>query len=340
MSTALAVQDTKTLRDLLNSPGMIESMRQVLPKHLTPDRLVKMALVAASKQPKLLQCTGVSICKAVMTASELGLDCSGTLGSGYLVPYKTECQFIPGYRGLIDLARRSGQISRIESHIVYKQDEFTVEFGLDQKLIHRPYFGADRQEGRDNVVCVYGIAELRDNTKQLEVMTVSQIEAIRRRSPAGNSGPWCEHWEEMARKTVVRRLCKYLPMSAELERALTIENELEPIDTEILPPKTTSAVERLTSKLGVLPPPDEQADAGVDEQPTMSETGGSPHDDVIEMLSKKCECSNQEALAVLNKKSKPLGAMDFLSLPVEKLASIRSMIQTGNIKVEPEPATA
>lgn len=219
------VRSKQGLQTLLNDPQMQSSIAQVLPRHITPERVVKMALVAASRQPKLLSCTKESICKAIITASELGLDCSGTLGSGYIIPYGNEATFIPGYRGLIDLARRSGQISNIQAHVVYKQDFFEFELGTDMKLVHKPHIAANRDESKQAIVCAYAIAELTDGTRQIEVMTISQIEGIRKRSKAGNNGPWVTDFAEMARKTVVRRLCKYLPLSPELEKALQIDNE-------------------------------------------------------------------------------------------------------------------
>ncbi len=224
--TAVAtVGDKNQLNALLSREAVQKSLADVLPKHLTPERVVKMALVAASRQPTLLKCTSESFLKAIMTSAELGLDCSGTLGSGYLVPFYNkgvqEVQFIPGYRGLIDLARRSGSIARIESRIVYAQDVFEIEYGLDQKLIHKPKLTGDRGD----IVCVYGIAELTDGTNQVEVMTIDEVEAIRKRSKAGDSGPWRTDFGEMARKTVIRRLVKYLPLSTELEKALVVSDE-------------------------------------------------------------------------------------------------------------------
>lgn len=209
------------------------AIADVLPRHVTPERVAKMALVAASRQPKLYECTRESLAKSLMTASELGLDCSGTLGSGYLVPYwnknirAREAQFIIGYRGLIDLARRSGQISQIEAHVVYENDDFDIQYGTDPCIVHRPNMDGEPGEMK----CVYAVAVLRDGTKQTEVMTRSQIDGIMRRSSSkdqdGNPyGPWVTDYTEMARKTVVRRLCKYLPLSAEMETALAAEDSI------------------------------------------------------------------------------------------------------------------
>lgn len=229
MTQALAktITDKGTLEGLMANGTFQESLKTVLPQHLTPERVVKMALVAASRQPLLFKCTKESFLQAIMKAAELGIDCSGTLGRGYLIPYYNsklsayEAQFLVGYQGLIELARRSGNIARIESRVVYEKDKFTVEYGLDQKLIHTPLLASDRGQ----MQCVYAIAEMTDGSRQLEVMTISEVESIRNRSKAKDSGPWKTDYAEMARKTVIRRLAKYLPLSTELQKAFEADDE-------------------------------------------------------------------------------------------------------------------
>jgi recombination protein RecT len=220
-------QAKKNLEGLLRREEFQRSLADVAPKHITKERIVKLALVAASRQPKLFECTPQSFLQSVMKSAELGLDCVGTLGQGYLVPYYNgkikafECQFIVGYQGLIELARRSGNISRIESRVVYEKDEFVVEYGLEPKLIHKPYLGGDRGK----IVCVYAIAELKDGSRQVEVMTLDEVERIRDRSKAKDGGPWITDFAEMARKTVIRRLAKYLPLSPELAKAIETDDQ-------------------------------------------------------------------------------------------------------------------
>jgi len=227
MNTNQLANAKKNLEGLLNSEQFQRSLADVAPKHITKERIVKLALVAASRQPRLFECTPQSFLQSVMKAAELGLDCVGTLGQGYLVPYYNskiksyECQFIAGYQGLIELARRSGNIARIESRVVYEKDAFEVEYGLNQKLVHKPYLGGDR----GNIVCVYAIAELKDGSKQLEVMTIDEVNRIRDRSKAKDSGPWVTDFAEMARKTVVRRLAKYLPLSPDLVKAIETDDQ-------------------------------------------------------------------------------------------------------------------
>lgn len=259
---------TKRKKDM---GGMLEKMKdrmaQVLPKHVTPERLVKTALVAINKTPKLLEATPESVCGAMMNAASLGLDVSGVLGSAYLVPFNvnkgdqdnprwvTECQLIIGYRGMIELARRSGEIKRVESHVVYSNEHFECEYGLHPRLEHRPNFDNDRGEFR----CVYAIAELTDGATQVEVMTKHQIDLAKQASQTGRKGwgPWIDHYDEMARKTVVRRLCKYLPLSPELVEALTLEatadnGESQPIDVDIIPDEALNASksDRMAERLG------------------------------------------------------------------------------------------
>ena len=212
---------------ILSDESFAKSLRDVIPKHLTPDRIVKMALVAASRQPKLFECTSQSFLQSVMKSAELGLDCAGTLGQGYLVPYYNtkikalECQFIAGYQGLINLARRSGHIKRIESRTVYENDTFEVEYGLNQKPNHTPNLKGERGK----IVCVYAVAELKDGSSQLEVMTIGEVEGIKNRSKAKGSGPWITDFGEMARKTVIRRIAKYLPLSPELAKAIETDDQ-------------------------------------------------------------------------------------------------------------------
>jgi recombination protein RecT len=249
-----------TLRDLLEKSK--PKLAEVMPKHMSADRLMRIAIAACSRTPALLQCTPMSVLNAVMQGAQLGLEPGGPLGDAYLVPYKDQCQFIPGYRGLISLARRSGQIQSIEAHVVHAKDKFTCRYGLDSKLEHEP----DWSEDPGPVVAVYAVAKLKDGGTQCEVMTKTQVDKIRARSKASGSGPWVSDYEEMARKTVVRRLCKYLPLSVELAQALEADSSAEddsatfvslPPTEEARPTRTEKVKETLraaTSTVTVEPP--------------------------------------------------------------------------------------
>jgi len=200
-----------------------------LPRHMTADRLARIALTNIRMTPQLLNCSVESLMGAIMQAAQLGLE-PGPLGHAYLVPYGRECTLIIGYKGLIDLARRSDQIVSIAAHIVYEHDDFEVTYGLEEHLIHRPVF-----ENRGKPKLAYMVAKLKDGGHVVEVMTVEEIEAVRKRSKAANSGPWVTDWSEMARKTVVRRGAKYLPLAIEVQKAIAAD---ETVKTEIAPDMT------------------------------------------------------------------------------------------------------
>ena len=242
----------KQLQALLESRK--DSIAAVLPKHLNADRLLKIALVAVSKNELLMKCSQTSILQSVMTAAQLGLDCGGALGSAYLVPFfdnkksAYECQLVIGYRGLIDLARRSGQIVSIEARIVYEGDTFDLDYSIEgAKLTHKPCLDGDPGPMR----LVYGVACLKDGGHQFELMTKAQIEKIKAISQTGkkNFGPWRDHYDEMARKTVVKRLAKYLPISVELTDAIDNDNKAEGFDPSLIvtqPDQTAKLNDRLS----------------------------------------------------------------------------------------------
>lgn len=165
-----------------------------------------------------------------MQCAQLGLEPGGALGHAYLLPFEnrkkgiTEVQFIVGYRGMLDLARRSGQIISIEARAVYAADRFHVALGLNPDLTHEPdWEAADRGPLR----FVYAVAKLKDGGTQFEVMSRAEIERVRSQSKAGQNGPWVTHFDEMAKKTVIRRLFKYLPVSIELATAVGLDEQSE-----------------------------------------------------------------------------------------------------------------
>lgn len=209
------------------APELAKVIPETMRKHLTPDRIAKIVISAALRSPDLLNCCPASILKSAMTATSLGLECDGLLGGAYLVPFnnrstgKKEAQFIVGYRGLIDLARRSGNIKSIEAHVVREGDHFLCRLGTESRLEHTPNWAADTL---GKMVAVYAVAHFRDGGYQFEVMTKAQVDAIRRSSKAGNFGPWKDHYEEMSRKTAVRRLAKYLPLTIDARIAMATED--------------------------------------------------------------------------------------------------------------------
>lgn len=222
MTAMVARKDKQeTIRELLDKAA--PSIKAVLPKHLTVERLTKVALGVTARRPELLACSPRSLVLSVMQAAELGLDVGGLLGEAYLVPFKDTCQLIVGYRGLIKLARQSGSLASIEAHAVHANDVLDLEYGLDPRLVHKPFMTGERGD----IVAAYAIARFKDGGRQVDIMTRAEIDAVRQRSKASDSGPWVTDFAEMAKKTVVRRLCKYVPLSPELARALEHEAALD-----------------------------------------------------------------------------------------------------------------
>lgn len=248
--------DTGTLKALMEAQA--EKLRMVLPKHLSPDRLMRVVLVAVSKSELLQKCSISSILQCVMTSAQLGLDCSGVLGSAYMVPFWNknlscyEAQLIPGYRGLIDLARRSGEIEDINAHCVYSGDEFDLELGAEPKLRHKPDYNATRTDS--DIVGAYMVAYLKGNTRpHIEFVPRSDIDKVRGASKAGQRGPWVDWFAEMCRKTAVKRGIKYLPMSVELAEAVTLDNDAiertEVLSAQTNPTRGADAIlNRITSR--------------------------------------------------------------------------------------------
>ncbi len=246
-----------TLKRMFENDATKAAIKQVVPKHLTAERVLKVALAATARTPKLLECSVQSILQSVMQAAQLGLEPGSPLGHAYLVPYGKECTLIVGYKGLIDLARRSGQVDGIEARAVYEKDEFAVEYGLQTVLRHKPFLGQDRGA----LHAVYAIGRLKDSEPQIEVMAKHEVDAIRARSRSGGSGPWQTDYTEMARKTVVRRLCKYLPLSVDIKGqkvdvGAAVDEAEEPtsIDAESIVTAPNDLEAKLEQKAREVPP--------------------------------------------------------------------------------------
>lgn len=212
-----------SLAALLASPKMKSQFAAALPKHMTPERMARIVTTEIRKTPALVNCEQGSFLGAVIQCAQLGLEPGNSLGHAYILPYGKQAQLIIGYKGMIDLARRSGQIISISARVVRDGDFFEYEFGLDESLVHRP--AEDGNEGE--ITHVYAVARLKDGGRQFEVMSKAQVIAVQSQSKAGKSGPWVSHWEEMAKKTVIRRLFKYLPVSVEIQRAVMLDEKAE-----------------------------------------------------------------------------------------------------------------
>lgn len=206
---------------ILRSPKMQNAIAQALSRvGVKPETYAAWCVTAINKNPGLLKCTPVSLMGAMVQSAQLGLDPSGITGQAYLVPYGQECTLIPGYRGLLTLARRSGEIVEVAAQVVREHDEFDYEYGLDSRLSHKPARG-DRGE----LIGAYAYAKLKGGGRAFEFMTSDEINKVRQSSRGGKV--WQEHTEAMWRKTVFRRLSKWLPIAVDDERAFDLAEQEE-----------------------------------------------------------------------------------------------------------------
>ena len=199
------------------SDNFKKQLALAVPKHLNADRMARIAATEVRKNPALLRTEPTSFLGSVMQAAQLGLEPGSALGQAYLVPYGNQCQLIIGYKGMIDLARRSGQVLSLNAYAVREGDDFSFQLGLKPDIHHVPSLEADRI--KKPITYVYAVATLKGGGYQFEVMSRAEIEAVKAKTKSKNI--WNSYPEEMAKKTVIRRLFKYLPVSIE---ALEITN--------------------------------------------------------------------------------------------------------------------
>lgn len=206
--------------------GRMGQIKSVISNNLTPEKMARIALNELRSNAylaKIAMENPGSFVNAVVQASHLGLEIGGALGQAYLVPFKGEIKMMPGYRGLISLARRSGEISSIKAEVVYEKDTFDLVLGLETKVTHIPNLDGDRGEPK----LAYMVANFKDGGRHFEWMTVAEVMKIKARSSAVKSGketPWDTDRDEMIKKTIIRRGWKYLPMSIEMQDAEKIDS--------------------------------------------------------------------------------------------------------------------
>jgi recombination protein RecT len=231
MSDNAVTVDNGALTRLLDKSR--EQIARALPRHLTADRMIRLAQTAYSKTPDLQECDLISIVGCVIQASQLGLEIDGTLGHAYLVPFwnnkarRKEAQLIVGYKGYIALALRSGKVHAFGAQVIYDGDEVQMEYGTEQKLIHRPRVGE-----RGAPVAVYSLVHPREGPVDFELMSWGEVqqhkERFARRNKAGEMvGPWVTDELEMARKTPIRRHAKRLMLSVEFRDAAVLDGLAE-----------------------------------------------------------------------------------------------------------------
>ena len=214
-------------------------IKKALPSVITPERFTRMALSSLNNTPKLAECTQMSFLAALMSAAQLGLEPNTSLGQAYLIPYnnkgKLECQFQLGYKGLIDLVYRNDQIQTIQAQTVFENDFFEYELGLNSRLVHKPAL-----DDRGKAILFYALFKLKNGGYGFEVMSKDDVDKHAAEYSKGFSSsysPWKTNFEDMAKKTVIKKLLKYAPLKTDFLRAMnsdeTIKSEIALDMTEV-----------------------------------------------------------------------------------------------------------
>ena len=232
---------------LLSDERLHEQVSRALPKHLSADRFLRVAANALTRTPELLNCDEASFYKCLLELSQWGLEPDGR--RAHLIPFRnnrrgvTECQLILDYKGLVELALRSGLISKIHADVVCENDEF--EYDRGEVVRHR----IDFRKPRGEMYAAYCIIRFRDGAEKSEVMTKEEIDAVRARSMAGRNGPWVTDYNEMAKKTVFRRASKWLPLSAEIRDAIEADDEQFDLAKPVVHAAPGKSLDALTEQL-------------------------------------------------------------------------------------------
>jgi recombination protein RecT len=246
------VKSTRGIRDLIQGEEFKSAVKAALPRAMRPERFVRVALNAIMRQPDLLNCTKESFFRCMLDLSMFGLEPDGR--RAHLIPFRNnkectcghpkdqhrgaecvhckckqftvrvDCTLIVDYKGLAELVRRSGDVSFIHADIVYEHDEFEFAYGSNAVLKHKP----NMDDRGNKKICVYSFVRLKDGSEDFTVMSIAEVNNIRKRSRAADSGPWVSDYDEMAKKTVFRRHSKWLPLSPETRDA--VERDDEQID--------------------------------------------------------------------------------------------------------------
>lgn len=231
-----AIKDTKkaTIGDLIMSYK--DKFASALPSVITPERFARIAANAVASNPQLAKCTQTSLIGALLCSAQAGLEPNTALGQAYIIPYGDKAQFQISYKGLIELAHRSGQLKDISAHVVYENDTFEYELGLEPKLKHIP-----AMTNRGNATWVYAVYHLISGGYGFEVMSVEDINKHRRQySKVRGQSPWDTSWEEMAKKTCIKKALKFAPMASDFVRATNQDEHISDVDlkAEFIEPQT------------------------------------------------------------------------------------------------------
>jgi recombination protein RecT len=239
-----------TIRQNLETEAFKYQLAKILPKHITPERMVRVAITAMTRTPDLAKCTQESFFEKMMLLSQYGLEPNGR--DAHLIPYWNsklgvfECQLIIDYKGLVPLIMRTGEVASIHADVVCDNDDFKVDLG--EVVKHE----IDYKKPRGNAYAFWARIKFRNGGQKCEVMTKFEVDAIRARSKAGTSGPWVTDYNEMAKKTVFKRASKWVPLSSEIRDVIDSEHDYDSLPElqDPSPHTRITSLESLTEAFG------------------------------------------------------------------------------------------
>lgn len=217
--------ESKSLVETIDSQEW--KIQEILPEGRNSEkdakRVIRLARLAIVRNPKIMECSPISVVEAIMVASQLGLEIASPIGGAHLVPYGKRCQMIPDYRGLIRLALRNGDCKKLVAREVYEGDMFHIIQGTREDIEHVPLLG-DEARMDDDITGFYAVATMADGLTVHEYASKGDVDKIRARSKAGSSGPWKTDYAAMGKKTLIKRVLKWLDLSPDLAMAIEYDN--------------------------------------------------------------------------------------------------------------------
>lgn len=203
-----------------------------LPPHIPVERFMRVVMTAVGGNPDLMNADRRSLFESAMKAAQDGLLPDGRDGALVIFNAKVKednkdvwikkVQWMPMVGGILKKIRNSGELLSLSAYVVYENDEFQYTLGDEETIVHRPCLDSNRGDAK----LVYAIAKTKDGGIYREIMTLKDVEKVRAVSKTGKFGPWADWWDEMAKKTVIRRLAKRLPMSSDLDDLIRRDDEL------------------------------------------------------------------------------------------------------------------
>lgn len=331
MGNEIQTTEKRTVKDWLSSDSFRDAVKSSLPSHLTPDRFVRVALTAMMRTPKLAQCSQESLFKALLDLSSLGIEPDGR--RAHLIPYENrkngtvEAQLIIDYKGLIELAKRSGEVSSWRAESVCERDFFEWQNG---SITHK----IDWLKPRGKTLAVYSHVKNANGIDDYEIMTLEQVDGIRKRSKAKDYGPWVTDYEEMAKKTVIRRHSKRLTLSPEFVEALEKDHDkLEDIPTvsyeDIMPKRLSEVVDTPKQEPIVIEKKQEQKEntsLSIPRDPT-AQISNAETKMILDAMAKNPSATKDVVLAHIKNK---YGASKLSELKVSSLDDILFWIDAYN----------